>query len=237
MKSNFFRIRFPRLVYDVLTFSLGMKAGEKVITNAGYPDFVFNSCETWNSVIDQAISDDGWIGKQCVSIVITVDATERSRAPKILIHDKTIFNKQGIKVNGPKLWKKYQLNLKGKKHIREQWHIFITGKDSFTKLHFIGISHKGKNLLIKKTLQSYKQDQFTDGENIFVALRKCKELFRENEDITINEVARLIQRHPWRTSQILKQLVDLHYLGIIREYYSKVSPRIFNITSKGWRIK
>ena len=222
------RLRPPKIVYYALVNGLKMPAGEKTIENPSYPDFIFNSPSTWGRIIDQAISDDGWIQKKQISIVITVDVTEGRKEPQILLGDKKIFEKLGINVNKLRLWKKYKVNKNNKVFLREQWHLSISGKENLEKISKIGISHLDKQIKLERNLKSYKQDQYCYGENINKVLEACKKLKEQGEEITKNNVAKLIKRHPWRTSQILRQLIKLEKIKETRLYENKFTPALYD---------
>ncbi len=225
------RIRVPKTVYYALVNGLKMPCGEKTITNPAYPSFIFNSSSTWGSIIDQAISDDGWVQKKGISIVITVDVTHGKREPRILLDDKKIFEESGIKVNELKLWKKYNVNKNNKLFLREQWLLSISGKGNLEKMFKIGISHPKKQEKLENNLKSYKQDQYCYGENVYRVLEACSKLKDNNLEVTTNNIAGLIKRHPWRTSQILKQLIKLEKIREVRAYKNKFAPALFELIS------
>ena len=222
------RLRAPKIVYYALVNGLGMPAGEKTIKNPRYPDFIFNSPSTWMSIVDQAISDDGWIQKKGISIVITIDVTNNNES-QILLGDKKIFEKLGIKVNKLRLWKKYKVNKNNKLFLREQWLLSVSGKENLEKVSRIGISHPRKQKKLENNIKLYKQDQYCHGENLYKVLEACSKLKEAGGEITTNNVAKLIKRHPWRTSQILKQLIKLGKIRVIRPYQNKFTPALFEL--------
>jgi len=223
-------IRFPKIIYYALVEGLKMSEGEKVITNPKFPDFVFDSPVMWKSVIDQAISDDGWIQTRAIPISITIDVSDgEKKEPQILLGDKEIFENLGIKTNVLYPYKKYKVYKNNKTFLREKWLLNISGKENLERISKIGISHPEKNRKLKNFLNSYKQNQYSYGENIKKALDACKKLEVENKEININNVASLIKRHPWRTSQILKQLVELNKIKEVRSVWKKFSPKLYKL--------
>lgn len=242
-KANFSCIKFSKLVYFAL-LALGMKEGNKVYTNPSYPDFVFSSPKTWKTIVDQAISDEGWIHGRSLKIVITVNNANSHKyrlLSNILEGDKKIFNLLGVDVNGPRPWKRYKLNIKGKNCIREQSYIEVSKQRNLCKLAKIGISHEAKMNKLISYVNSFKQEQYEPGTNIYHALGACKYLYKKNKEITHNNIARLIHRHPYIAGKLLKKLLDFGWVLFNLAYKEgrgyKHRYKIYQITSKGWDIK
>lgn len=115
-------VDYPQILGHIL-ISLGLKNGKKGVTNVGVPSFIFNCPkEVIGEFLAQVIADDGYVsnfknGIREIAVRLHIEVTSFSEelkdkilelndsayAPQLLLDDKKLFERLGLKVHGPRL--------------------------------------------------------------------------------------------------------------------------------------
>jgi hypothetical protein len=240
---------YPKIL-GILLKIIGLVPGKRPVNNPKFPDFVFNASERFIfEFLSQSIADDGWV--YCpkenfgyISFNFTVDLTKFSREkrievrnkkflqhiPNVLLGNKRLFEKIGVKVGGPYFGNEKYYYKEGKeRRYTQEWRIYIRDYRSLVIL--------SKNLRIPLDYKQVKLEEISKRERL--VSRHNPKILRAfsnfEEGFTYEELSNLL-KFPLRT--IRYQLSSFCEDGFLKKSRIKREGRTkfeYFLTEKGRR--
>lgn len=138
----------------ILVYGLGMKKGNKVLTNPNIPEFIFNLDEnSISNYLRQAYDDDGYVlnGKRrnhkLVGITCNTGDLVNPPFPNLLNDIKRLLNK--INIKSQNITKSKSKFAKSKGYLSQEWKLFVYRIESLQKFKDLvnfNIDYKKENL-------------------------------------------------------------------------------------------
>lgn len=195
-KRRAYYLNLPFIFSDVLINGMGLKAGNKIISDAGLPSlYVFASKENPSQVrlvatmLRWLFSGDGWITvfrdhlgqtHRVIGIAFSKHVNNAAdKSPPRLIYQTVYLLKKffDIRVSGPYMDRMRSYMAHGGKRTTAHWRIFIRGYNNLKKFYEnIGFVENRKNELLKNALNTYERPKLGDGESLETVLVIAKNM-------------------------------------------------------------
>lgn len=212
-------IEFPIIIGIILTRGIGLKRGNKVVSNPKIPEFIFNlENKSISSYLRQAYDDDGFVVKgkrnnhKMVGITCNTGHISDPPKPNLLIDIKRLLDKLGIPTQRTIKKSKSKFSQK-KNYLSQEWKLLITGLYSLSKFQEgvdFGLDYKNKNLtfIIKKLRKDSKKPQNPNNLSEKLALEVCRRKRVVDKYILASET----NFSPLWSRALLNKLVNKGYL-------------------------
>ncbi|MBU4123983.1 MAG: hypothetical protein KKI14_00730, partial [Nanoarchaeota archaeon] len=248
------RLLFPKIIGIVLVNCIGLKSGNKVVTNLEIPHFIMDADEIIRGAfLKQAFDDEGCISRNEIYLSLSANVTCISKmfrkkilknkllkySSEIFKGDKKLLESFGISINNIVVDQTSFIK-DNKLHLRHRWKLCITTKKNleifFSKINF-DIDYKKIRLrkLIEKYTR-YEKTKFLPTEALIKTLKIFCEIEEKYGYLSSPIIKENFNRSDATICLRLNQFKDMGMLKIVNQNSLNTKAYIYKTTTNARKI-